>query len=74
MWAILARAIEETSPTVGSLPLIGGSRQREFTLVVLDHLLALCLGHVIRVADWVYSTAARPIKLIFPSAGPTDWC
>ena len=74
MWAILIRAIEETSHTVGSLPLIGGSRQRELMLVVLDHLLALCLGQVIRVADRVYSAAASPMKLVLPSAAPTDRC
>jgi hypothetical protein len=55
-------------------PFSGGSRERELLLVVLDHLLALCLRQVVRVADWVYSAAARPIKLIFPSAGPTDRC
>ena len=52
----------------------GPSRQRELLLVVLDHLLALCLRQVIRVTDRVYSAAASPMKLIFPSAGPTDRC
>jgi hypothetical protein len=55
-------------------PLRCGSRQRELLLVVLDHLLALCLRQVIRVADRVYTAAASPMKLIFPSAGPTDRC
>ena len=51
-----------------------GSLQRELLLVVLDHLLALSLCQVIRVADRVYAAAASPMKLIFPSAGPTDRC
>ena len=50
------------------------SLQRELLLVVLDHLLALGLRQVIRVADRVYSATASPMKLIFPSAGPTDRC
>jgi hypothetical protein len=62
------------SHTVGSVPFRCGSRQRELLLVVLDHLLALCLRQVIRVADRVYTAAASPMKLIFPSAGPTDRC
>ena len=51
-----------------------GSLQRELVLVVIDHLLALGRREVIRVADRVYSATASPMKLIFPSAGPTDRC
>ena len=46
----------------------------EYILIVLDHFLALYLRQVIQVADRVYSAAASPMKLIFPSAGPTDRC
>src|SRR5262249_39630405 len=50
------------------------SLKRELVLVIREHLLALCLRQVIRVTDRVYSSAAGPMKLIFPSAGPTDRC
>jgi len=49
-----------------------GSGLRELLLVVLDHLLALGLRQVIRIADRVYSTAASTVKLICPGAGTTD--
>src|SRR5690242_18514330 len=48
-----------------------GSLQRELLLVVFGHLFALCLRQVIRVADRIYSAAEGPMKLVFPSAGPT---